>query len=220
MGVSGPALAYGDLSLGACGGASRGCTYFAIFRDPVDRVVSAFIYCQARPDAICDAASATLEGPSLADWTRAWGNDAVEQLAVVPARAFCAAPARDRARPAFVARDVQRWVNARFGRPTRDDLALVRARVLPRLAVVGLTHRLAETCRLLEAAFGWRFPRPPPMINAAPADARKAALASEVRAGLLHDVALDAALYRNAEAIFERQFAVLTKSAAAKGTAE
>lgn len=152
----------------------RGCGYFALFREPVSRMVSDYEYCVLRGNPtfadvdwpstmalyhayrIDDLCSSTgiqhfadrALAPSLVEWARARGNHMLHQLSITQQDVV---EAETRAPQEWTGIEVQL---ARVGSASEQHLEVALRNFERWFAVVGLTDRFAESVTMWRHAFG------------------------------------------------------------------
>ncbi|XP_070581510.1 uncharacterized protein [Ptychodera flava] len=68
----------GVFALGVCDFVDQPCSYFTVFRDPIERTISSYMYCKKRRDKICHAADA--RNMTVKQWALHQGSVVFYQL--------------------------------------------------------------------------------------------------------------------------------------------
>ncbi|XP_070580294.1 uncharacterized protein [Ptychodera flava] len=160
---------FGLFSLGVCDFVDQPCSYFTIFRDPIERTISSYMYCKkASRDPICQAADA--EHMTVRQWALTQGSVVFYQLLHNPE--FCKArydeeavglmEKKDNIRRRNV--DIPCWykqillLEERLDREGRNRiLDFILSNMEQLFAVIGLTDKYDETLQMLEKVYALPF---------------------------------------------------------------
>ncbi|XP_070580287.1 uncharacterized protein [Ptychodera flava] len=160
---------FGLFSLGVCDFVDQPCSYFTVFRDPMERTISSYMYCQkASTDKICHAADA--RNMTVKQWALHQASVVFYQLLHNPE--FCEARYNAEAVELMKGKDVPRnrhldipcWyqqillLEKRINDEGRQRiLNFILSNMEQLFTLIGLTDKYDETLQMLEKAYDLPF---------------------------------------------------------------